>query len=235
MEHLPISIKCPNCASAIREEDYDQQRGMMKCGYCGTLMLPPRGRSGPQGFQPRPPIPLPEGMSLEPTTDGIVITRRWWHITAIFLIIFCFFWDSFLVGWFTVASKTSAPASFNLFPLVHVLVGLGLTYYTLALLVNRTRIEVTRGSVTVSHGPLPWNGWRQIMAGMIDQLYCKEIIRRGKNGPTVIYEVWVALTNGTQSKLVGLGMEMEQALYVEQQIESLLDLKDKPMAGEVRR
>lgn len=235
MDHLPLAIKCPNCASAIREEDYDQENGMVKCGYCGTLMLPPRGQTGPQGFRPRPPVPLPSRMTLEPNMHGVVITRRWLHVVAIFLIPFCIVWDSFLVTWYSATSVSGAPMIFSLFPLVHVVVGVGLTYYTLALLINRTRVEITRGTVTVSHGPLPWNGWRQIAAGMIDQIFCKEIIRRGKNGPTVTYEVWVALTNGTQSKLVGAGLESEQALYIEQQIESLLDVKDKPMSGEVRR
>ena len=71
-----------------------------------------------------------------------------------------------------------------------------------------TRLEVTRGTVTVSHGPLPWNGWRQIVVGMIDQLYCKEIIRRGKHGPTITYEVWAALTDGAQTRLVGAGLAL---------------------------
>ena len=65
--------------------------------------------------------------------------------------------------------------------------------------------------------------------------YCKEIIRRGKHGPTITYEVWVALTDGAQTRLVGAGLEVEQALYIEQQIELLIELKDKPMSGEVRR
>lgn len=235
MDHLPAAIKCPNCASAIREADYSAESGMVKCGYCGTLMLPPRGRSGPHAFVPRPPVPLPVGMALETTQDGLVITRRWWQILAVFLIPFCFFWDAFLFSWFTGVNASRAPMAFSLIPLLHVAVGLGLTYYTLALWVNRTRVEVTHSTVTVSHGPLPWIGWRQIVAGMIDQLYCKEIIKRGKHGPTLTYEVWVALTNGTQSKLVGAGLEMEQALFIEQQIEMLLDVKDKPMVGEVRR
>ncbi|MEQ1750962.1 MAG: TFIIB-type zinc ribbon-containing protein [Prosthecobacter sp.] len=235
MDHLPIAIKCPNCAAATRENDYDQERGMVRCGYCGTLMIPQQGRTGPQGFRPRLPIPLPSGMKLENNPHGVIITRRWLHVMAIFLIPFCIVWDSFLVTWYSTVSDSGAPQIFSLFPLVHVAVGVGLTYYTLALLINRSRVEVTHGAVTVSHGPLPWNGWRQITAGMIDQLFCKEIIRRGKNGPTVTYEVWVALSDGTQSKLVGAGLEVEQALYIEQQIELQLNVKDKPMSSEVRR
>jgi len=87
MDHLPLSIKCPNCASALREDDYDQEKGLMKCGYCRTLLLQPKARSGPQGFCLLPPIPLPAGMTLENTTDGIIITRSWRNLLAGFVLL----------------------------------------------------------------------------------------------------------------------------------------------------
>lgn len=208
---------------------------MIRCGYCKTLMLPPQGRTGPAAFRPRPEIPLPPGMNLQATVGGLKITRRWFTLVVLFLIPFCIAWDSFLIGWYTMTGKTDAPLVFSLFPLIHVAVGVGLTYFTLATLINKSIVEVNRGVMTISHGPLPWTGWREIPAGLIDQLYCKEIINRGKNGPSISYEVWVALNNGTSSKLLGAGLEMDQALYIEQQIERYLDLKDKPMSGEVRR
>ena len=234
MDHLPTSLKCPNCASPIREEDYDQEQGTIRCSYCGTLMLPPRTqRSG--GFRARPPVALPAGMKLESTVRGLLIFRRWFNWSILFLIPFCIVWNSFLVGFYTSTSGGNVPWFVRLFPLAHVAVGVGLSYYTLAMLFNRTRVEVTHGSVTVSHGPLPWTGWREIAAGFIDQLYCKEIIRRNKNGVSTHYEVWVVLSDGTHSRLVAAGMEPEQALYIEQQIEGALDIKDRAMAGEYRR
>ena len=45
-----------------------------------------------------------------------------------------------------------------LLPIAHVAVGVGLTYYTLTRLMNRTRIEVSRDELTIRHGPLPWRG-----------------------------------------------------------------------------
>jgi hypothetical protein len=174
-------------------------------------------------------------MRLETSMRGLVIYRRWFNWPVLFLIPFCIVWNSFLVGFFTSMSGSNAPWFVRLFPLGHVAVGVGLSYYTLAMLFNRTRVEVTHGSVTVSHGPLPWTGWREIAAGLIDQTYCKEIIRRNKNGVSTHYEVWVALSDGKHSRLVAAGMEPEQALYIEQQIETTLDIKDRSMPGEYRR
>lgn len=230
MDHLPLSIKCPNCASALREDDYDQEKGLMKCGYCRTLLLPPKARAGPQGFRERPPIPLPDGMSLEAASDGVMITRRWRSFMALFVT---------LMGGLMLSSvffdQVSRQRDLSFGYAVYLIVLFGLVYYGLAQLINSTRVHVSQAAITVSHGPLPWFGWRQIAAGMVEQVYCKEIVTRGKDGPTVRYEVWVILSDRSNTKLVAGGLEVDQALFIEQQIESLLDVKDRPVGGEYRR
>ncbi len=232
--HLPTSLKCPNCASPIREDDYDAEQGTIRCSYCGTLMLPPRAQR--PAALPRPQIALPAKMTLEKTARGIVIKRRWINVMVVFLIPFCIVWDSFVFGFlFRMTTSEDVPWMVRLFPLGHVAVGIGVTYYTLALLINQTRVEATQNAVTVSHGPLPWFGWREIVAGRIDQLYCKEVIHRSKNGVSTTYEVWVQLDDGTNSRLVASGLNPDQALFIEQQIESMLAVKDRPMSGEYRR
>ena len=46
----------------------------------------------------------------------------------------------------------------SLFALPHTAVGIGLTYFTVALFVNRTIVRVGSGRLAVHHGPLPWRG-----------------------------------------------------------------------------
>ena len=169
-------------------------------------------------------------MSLEKTTDGIVITRLWRNLPLggiIFII------SAYL--FITSLNRRAEWSGLNFASLIFNVVVLALGYHALALLINKTRITVTHGSINVSHGPLPWLGWREIAAGMVEQLYCKETIVRTNNGPSLSYETWILLSDGTNSKLVGSGLEVEQALYIEQQIENILNLKDKPIAGEFRR
>ncbi|MCA1964481.1 MAG: hypothetical protein LDL31_11090, partial [Prosthecobacter sp.] len=212
MDHLPAALKCPNCASPIREQDYDLEQGTIRCGYCGTLMLPPRGQRSSAVIQ-RPQVALPAKMSLERTAHGIVIKRRWINLSVLFLIPFCIVWDSFVFGFVgMMSSSDEVPWFVRLFPMGHVAAGIGITYYTLALLLNKTRVDANHGVITVSHGPLPWAGWREIVAGRIEQIYCKEIIHRGKNGVTTSYEGWVQLNDGTHTRLVAAGMEADQAL-----------------------
>jgi hypothetical protein len=111
----------------------------------------------------------------------------------------------------------------------------GAAYVALAHVINRTQVVISGGTITISHGPLPWAGWRQIPAVQLDQLYCREIIRRTKNGPTTRYELWAALAGGKATRLMTAGMEPEPALYLEQQIERAFEIPDRPVAGEVMR
>jgi hypothetical protein len=232
----PLALKCPSCASAIRDSDYDHGRGMIRCGYCKALMLPPpQNRTSSMGYRHRPEIPLPARMNLETTVGGLKITRRWCSWVVLFLILFCIVWNSSLAFWFGMLPKMNVPVVFTLLPMLHVAAGIGITYFTLASIINKTVIAIDRGTLGISHGPLPWPGRRRIDTNLIDQLYCKEIVRHGEDGPIVSHELWVALKNGHSSKLIGAGLNVDQALYIEQQIERFLGMEDKPMSGEVQR
>lgn len=225
-------MKCPNCAAVITAEQWNADQGFAKCGYCRAMVsLPGIQRSS---FRPRPQMPLPPGMSVEATGHGIVITRRWFSWVVVALIPFCLVWCGFLFGWYSMTGD--APLMFKLFPLIHVAVGAGLAYFTLSLLFNRTWIKAENGVVTVLHGPLPWPGNRVLPCADIDQLFCKERVSQGKNGPQVRYEIWAAMRSGaTQKMLAGATISDEQALYIEQQIEKALGIADRAMPGEVLR
>lgn len=227
-----ISLKCPNCASPLKTEDWNQEQGLAKCSYCRSLVsMPATGRTLP--FRPRPQMPMPSGTTVEPTGGGILITRRWFSVIAFFLIPFCIVWDSFLIGWYALSGH--APLVFKLFPIIHVAIGVGLTYLTLALIINRTWIKADNGVVSILHGPLPWRGNQVIPCADIDQLFCREIIRQGKNGPSVSYELWAALRNGTTKRVLSTMLSDEQAIFIEQQLEKALGITDRAMAGEVHR
>lgn len=112
-----------------------------------------------QGLDDRVP-PAPIGYRDAPSSEPpkLVIRFRWFRWIAVFLVFFCIAWDGFLVTWYTVGLTSGAPLIALVFPILHVAVGVGMTYYTLALLVNRTRIAIEGGRLRVRHGPLPWRG-----------------------------------------------------------------------------
>lgn len=236
----PTALKCPSCASPLSAENFDREHGFIKCGYCHALMTLPKAGSESGGgseaaFRPRGEVPLPQGMRIEQTAHGMAILRRWFTPAILFLVFFCIAWDGFLVFWYSVAFSMNGPWIMKVFPIAHVAIGVGLTYFTIASLFNTTRIEVGRGELTIAHGPVPWKGGKRIPSSDIDQLYCKEKISRGKHGYSYTYSVWAAMKDGSSAKVIANNMETDQALFIEQQLERTLGIRDRAVPGELAR
>ena len=231
------TLKCPNCGSPLRSEDWDTAAGLITCKYCHTIISATKNPAAKaeDGFRERPEIPLPPGLSCEETPLGLVISRRWFSVAVFFLIPFCIAWDAFLVFWYSMAFQEHAPWIMKVFPVAHVAIGAGLSYFTLASLVNRTQVMAAARSLRISHGPLPWRGGVDVPSETVDQLYCKVSISNNRNGPSVGYEVWASFHDGTSRRLVSTGLNCDQALFIEQRIERALGIKDRVMAGEVPR
>jgi hypothetical protein len=233
---MPVPLKCVSCSSPLSADAIDDERGLIKCGFCGSLMLLPAREAGRAArFVERGQLALPKGMSMYTTPHGVVLVRKWFSPLVFFLIPFCLAWNGFLVAWYAGVAMTGAPLVAKLLPLVHVAVGVGLGYYTLALLFNKTEIRVERGEVLISHSPLPWPGARQLPGVTIEQVYAKAHISHRKNGPRTDYQLWVIGAGGKHEKLHANQLSADQALFIEQQIEKALGIKDKEVSGELPR
>ena len=228
------ALKCPNCAAQIQLGQFDSEKGTGQCSYCRTVITLP-GAAKKEPVIKRLTVPLPAGMTIEDGASGTVITRKWFTVVILFFVFFCIAWDAFLVFWYGIALSTDAPWIMSVFPLAHVAVGIGLTYSTLAGLVNKTWIKAYNGVVSVIHGPVPWRGNLVIPCAEIDQLYCKEKVNHGKNGPQVSYEVWALKHDGATLKLLGGSLTDDQAIFIEQQLEKSMGLTDRRVAGEMTR
>ncbi len=212
--------------------------GIIKCSYCNALATLPNVMSQAQGgtaFHPRTEVPLPPGLTIEEHGGGISITRRWFSAIVFFLIPFCIAWDSFLVFWYSMAFSGNAPWIMVVFPIAHVAVGVGLTYFVIATIFNRTVIIAGQGSLRIGHGPLPWWGGVELAESEIDQLFCKMKTSNGKNGSSISYELWAVMREGATRKLLGTGLSDDQALFIEQKLERALRIKDRAVPGELPR
>ena len=69
-----------------------------------------------------------------------------------------------------MAFQVDAPWIMKVFPIAHVAVGVGLTYYTVAGFVNSTVLRVSEGQLAVRQGPFPWPGNRTLHTSDLDQL-----------------------------------------------------------------
>ena len=181
---------------------------------------------------------LPDKLELLHEGSSIVIVRQWFGWQVLLATAFAVFWNFFLVMWYSMTFAFGSGfggmfAFAALFPLIHVAVGVGITYGALAGWINQTRIKVDQGKLSVRHGPLPWLGNKDLDGSDLKQLYSKEKVSRGRNSTTTTYEVHVLTANGKNIKLLG-GLETsEQALYIEQEIERYFRIEDTPVRGQL--
>jgi hypothetical protein len=232
-----MQIHCKSCGREIDANDINLDRAIAKCRECNAVFsFSDRIPGSVRPVSRRDPVPMPRAINIERMGGGRTIVRRWYSPVLFFLVVFIIIWDGFLVFWYVTAlSSDDAPLMMKIFPLGHVAVGLGLTYYTLAGFLNRTRIHADRGEVSIRHGPLPWFGNRTIRAVDLEQLYCTRHVSRSRNSRTVTFRVNAATRGGRKIKLLSGIAEEDQALFIEQELEQHLNIEDREVRGEIRK
>ncbi|MAQ15730.1 MAG: hypothetical protein CMN30_13170 [Sandaracinus sp.] len=166
-------LSCPSCSGTIPESEIRAARQVARCPACdATVRL---GRDGdhwiaqsvveaapPEGLRihaDEPPSRNEAGYREAVRTGGTFhASRRWWTPVVIFLTFFTLFWDGFLVLWYGIALSGGASGGTAImlcFPLIHVAVGVGLTWFVVASWFNRTDVRVADGRLTCTHGPIP--------------------------------------------------------------------------------
>jgi hypothetical protein len=229
------ALRCPSCEEHFQLEDYDTEKGVLSCSHCKALLtlgLKPGARRG--AFAPREEAPMPREIKLLKTKEGIELRRAWFQPAFVLVAMFCLVWDGFFVYFFVRMFAEDAFSASALFMTGHVSVGGILTYWTLANLFNSTIITVDRRTVRVRHRPFPWPG-ATFKRDDIEQLYVKAKQRGGEDGPYVSYSVWVVLSSKRARELLRGLSEADVALFIEQSIERVLDLKDRSVPGELER
>jgi hypothetical protein len=177
---------------------------------------------------------MPKNYTMENEGVDLVITRRWLSWKYVAMLVFCVFWDGFLVFWYTMAFREGGPLVMKLFPMLHVAVGVFLTYTTIAGFLNRTKITLNTWELRIKHYPLPWPGNKVVQRQELDQLFCEEKMNSNRNGVTYTYSLQAVTAGGGRMKLVSGMDKPEDALFLEQKIEGFLGITDRPVAGEMR-
>lgn len=258
-----MKVVCEDCGKIVPAVDMDLGTGLAKCRSCDSAFelrgAIRRGASGtgrprlrdPEGTgegeageadeeaetEPgpgaKPEVPVPEGYRLEALPRGVRIEWKWFGLAGILLVPFMLFWNGFMVVWHGIALATGM-WFLSLAGLLHTAVGFGLAYVTLALLFNRTSVEIERGVLRIANGPLPWPGNRELDASRVRQLYVKRVEQRTKHGPVSRYEVHAVLVDDTHLALV-TGLDSHpRARFLEQELERALAIEDREVAEEHR-
>ena len=251
---------CKNCCIEIPDYDVEPQTAIGQCGSCyavvnfmehpnfrGRVFADQKDYEADDSFEPEVTdkkigmkVPMPASITVEHLGRQLRITRKWYNASYIFMAFFCIFWDVSLITWyyFALTVYVKDPFSYTvmlLFPVLHVAVGIGITYSTLAGFFNKTFIDVNDYELSVSHGPVPWPAVHNLNSAQLEQLYSQEHISRGKNGITRTYSVNAILKGDNRKVTLLSGLNKpEQALFIEQEVETHLDITDRHVPGEMK-
>lgn len=204
-------IRCSNCMAFISPEDINRNQGYAVCSYCGAVfaITEDAAHTRPRRYE----VPMSEKVQLD-STQGFSITRKWFSLKSVFLIVFAVFWNTFMVFWHGIAIS-SGMYIMSLFGLIHTAVGVGVTYAAIALIVNKSVIQIQQGLLSVKHGPLFWPGIKGIHVDDVEQLYCVRKRHSNKGNVYYRYTVRILLHSGKNIKLIGGLPEADQAIYIE--------------------
>ena len=220
-------LVCTGCGRPIPIKDVNLERGMAKCVACNSAFILDDRRAETEAEErsaapPSPPPVKPLGILQEVGANGeLYLKHRWFTTSALGLLFFCIFWDSFLAVWYFMAVELTTqgkPVEIGMLilPLGHVSIGLVITYCCLAQLLNKTEIVATADTLYVRHSPFPWRGNRAIPLCDIDSVSTAvstfqdgNRVERGQLNLSVV----ASLKNGEKIPLIA-GLTREQAQYI---------------------
>ncbi|MDP0501686.1 MAG: hypothetical protein Q7P63_16455 [Verrucomicrobiota bacterium JB022] len=228
-----MDVVCPRCAAPTKAENVDLTSGLAKCHECNAV-FDFRTQVGGQAVIERKPVEMPKQFSWQEGFDGLSLVYAWKGASAWFLLMFTLFWDGFMAVWYGIAI-TQGQWTMAAFGVIHLAVGVFLTYFTLCKFVNRTVITFQPSRVTIRTAPLKFMMGRdqEYEPRDIEQVYCEEKIRRTKNGTSRSYHVKARLRSGDDVDLLKNLDGPQQALYIEQEIERTLNIRNVRVEGEM--
>ena len=181
---------------------------------------------------------LPQKFTLDVFEEYMHITLSWFGkrtiastLFAVIQIGFCLIILNNVSGGFL---SNNSSLMDNLLPWVFGISGLGFLYYALATWINKTHIYVSKNAIEIKQKPLPWFGNKRLVTTDIKQLYSKKQISSStsNNRSTISYHLHVVSIDEDDMRLLKVE-NAEQALFLEQEIEKYLGIKDLRVRGEI--
>ena len=229
-----MELNCKRCGLRIPAEDISLEQLVAKCRACDAV-FGFADEVQKDRFKARAQVPLPSRMKVHSRGSKLSISWRWWSLKYVGLALFSVVWCGFLVLWYSIALDSRGSLFFLLFPLLHVIVGVAISYTAIAGFFNSTWVEVDHRELSVWHGPVPWPGHARMRVGDIEQLYVTERRRKSDSHVLLTYDLQAVSRSGRQIPLLKGLEEVGQGLYLEQLIEGRLGIVDRPVPGEISR
>lgn len=207
--------------------------GTAKCSGCRSLFSFREQLDQPPPALERDIVGLPERFALESKSGTLTLSWSWRKPQTAMMLIFLVPWFGFLAAW-NVLTISIGAWEMSLFSVFHVAIGLLVGVSALRQWMNATVISVDRGRLKVDIGPIPAPGRLEIASSSIDQLFCTATEHHGKRGRWNTYNVIAKLKQGPERRIVSNLDTDRQAIFIEQQIEKHLSIRDRPVSGAIK-
>lgn len=237
---MPVLLDCPVCHSFIGAKDVSLDKSEASCSHCGHHFS--FAESIKRDPYRRPEIFMPDGVEVLKTRSMLDIVVDWYKSApkhAIASMVFSsFIWNIILIP-LVIFFLFSGDLLFVIFFSGHVFTGVALIAYLISMFINKTHIQVNEKGIEIEHRPIRrlFNKPKSISRENIKQLYVSrytdKIFKKNKKGVET-YALYAILKNNKTVELIK-GLNRETQMYLEQEIETYLKIKDQPIKGEVPR
>lgn len=182
--------------------------------------------SVPAYFKVQSPVSKPATMSVDSTINNCEIIQQKCKGVHPFVVCFGIMWNSFMLFWNFIAISNGIWLMFWLAS-IHNMVGLHLIYQVICGYFNSTFVTITSDEVQVEVRPLHWCNQHPKCVPMesIQEICCKRCVHRGENSTSITFEVQ-AIKNGSRQALLSNLQKLEEALFIEQEIEKFMPSLD---------
>lgn len=212
-----MSLRCPHCNVELRVSEAPHADGGVDCPHCRAQQgaresVPPNLKDEPLPNEINGGSGAPPGVRVEELDGGMRFSlrwRRWEGVLPPLIAVPLFFGSLHLLrsGW-----QAGQPDFVNLlFAAGLGALGLGLLYWSLCVLVNRTVLEVAGGRLATRSGPLPWSRGRAWDREQVERFYSRSYIISGRRQKTFLHDLIAVLRDGRRVELLS-GWDDESAL-----------------------
>ena len=176
---------------------------------------------------------IPKNMHLSERSSQLDFRYSWFKVKYLIAVIV-----TPLFGYFMIKSDYISGnfQEFTIPVIILLLAALVITYYSVAKLLNTTKIRVSNKSISVKHGPVPFSRNVFLTKEQVTQLYVTQhrIGHRYYLYATT-YQVNVILSNKDVITLVKGLHSAEQGRFIEHKIEDFLNITDIHVEGELAK
>jgi hypothetical protein len=171
-------------------------------------------------------VPIPEHMDIEESLGRTTIKIPWNNHQLWFWLPFCLVWYAF-VFWMFYSGRSS-------FLLLYAAVGVGGTWYTLCLLLNKSVVEIDPNGFSIKNGPLyfPTFGSVRVRKNEFTEVYIQRNAATSKySNTTYTYTLRLIEADGRSRPMPIPLDDLEKALFIKSKIESALGIESTDVMG----